>query len=358
MTLLNRLAPFALHRLPPETAHEAAIAALLLGLGGRAPRDVPALSVRAMGLRFPNPIGLAAGFDKDARAIRPLGQLGFGAIEAGTVTPRPQPGQAKPRLFRLPEDGALINRMGFNGCGIDRFCRRLARLYRPMPGGRVRGAGVPLGANLGINKEGADPLGDYAALVARVGPYVDYVTINLSSPNTPGLRDLQSADLLGQILAAIAERNPERPPLLIKLAPDLPDDALQPIIEAAVSGGADGLILTNTTIARPADLRSPHAAESGGLSGRPLHDRSRDMLRRAAALNAGRLALISCGGIESGADILERIRMGCDLVQIYTRFIYEGAAMLPRLKQELLVEMRAGGFETLADAKGTVAISP
>lgn len=349
---IGHLATPLLHRLDTEAAHELAIHSLALGLGGKAPKDVPALATRTLGLRFPNPIGLAAGFDKNARAIRSLGQLGFGHIEAGTVTPRPQPGNPGPRLFRLPSDGAIINRMGFNGCGINQFCKRLARLNRPMPNGRTRGSVVPLGVNLGINKIGADPLRDYPELVSRVRPYADYVTINLSSPNTPGLRDLQTADTLRDLLSAINTRNPERPPLLVKLSPDLDDLSFEPILDAAIQGGADGLILTNTTLARPDELGHEHKNEAGGLSGRPLAPRSRDVLKLVSGLNRGRIALISCGGIESGQDILERIRMGADMVQIYSSFVLQGPGILGRIKRELLEAMRQQGFESIADAKG------
>ncbi|GBR54690.1 dihydroorotate dehydrogenase 2 [Neokomagataea thailandica NBRC 106555] len=278
--------------------------------------------------------------------------MGFGHVEAGTVTPRPQPGNPQPRLFRLPEDGAIINRMGFNGCGIDRFCRNLARLHRPQPNGRLRGPLAPLGANIGINKTGADPLKDYPELVARVRPYADYITINLSSPNTPGLRDLQSAEFLTQLLDAVNKRNAERPPLLIKLAPDMANAAYAPILEAAINGGAQGLILTNTTIARPDSLTSPHAHESGGLSGRPLTSRAREVLQHVSAINKGRLTLISAGGIETGRDILDRIRLGASMVQLYTSFILEGASILPRLKAELLQSMRDDGFNSLEEAFG------
>ncbi|MBR0559858.1 quinone-dependent dihydroorotate dehydrogenase [Neokomagataea anthophila] len=349
---MDKIATAFLHRFDPEPAHELAITAMALGLTPKAPKDDPALAVECLGLRFPNPIGLAAGFDKNARAARPLTRMGFGHVEVGTVTPRPQPGNPQPRLFRLPEDGAIINRMGFNGCGIDRFCRNLARLHRPQPNGRRRGPIAPLGANLGINKTGSDPLRDYPELVARVRPYADYVTINLSSPNTPGLRDLQSADILAKLLAAIATRNPERPPLLVKLAPDMSDDAYEPVLNAALQGGAQGLILTNTTIARPEGLSSPHAHESGGLSGRPLAPRARDVLRHVAQLNKGRLTLISAGGIESGRDVLDRIRLGASMVQLYTSFILEGASLLPRIKAELLNSMREDGIASLHDAHG------
>ena len=354
MSVLASLSLPLVRKLDPEKAHELAIDALMLGISVpfKRPEDDPALATRALGMRFSNPIGIAAGFDKDARVLRPLARLGFGFVEAGTVTPRPQPGNPKPRLFRLVEDRAVINRMGFNNQGIDRFAVRLARLTRPLPSGRAGGAGVPVGANIGINKTGADPERDYPALVARVKPYVNYIVLNVSSPNTPGLRGLQDAAKLRGILDAIAARHPERPPLLVKLAPDLEDDAIAPIVEAAVQGGAQGLIINNTTLARPATLRSPHRGESGGLSGRPLATRSRDMLRLVANIAAGRLALVSCGGIESGQDILDRIRLGADLVQVYTAFAYEGPALLARLKQEMLQSMRAAGVETLDDIRG------
>lgn len=341
-------------KLDPEKAHELAIDALTLGISVpfKRPEDDPALATRALGMRFSNPIGIAAGFDKNARVLRPLARLGFGFVEAGTVTPRPQPGNPKPRLFRLEEDRAVINRMGFNNQGIDRFAVRLARLTRPLPSGRAGGAGVPVGANIGINKTGADPERDYPALVARVKPYVNYIVLNVSSPNTPGLRGLQDAARLKGILDAIAARHLERPPLLVKLAPDLEDDAIAPIVEAAIQGGVQGLIINNTTLARPDSLRSPHKGESGGLSGRPLAARSTQMLRLVANIAAGRLALVSCGGIESGQDILDRIRLGADLVQVYTAFAYEGPALIARLKREMLQIMRAQGIESLDDVRG------
>lgn len=341
-------------KLDPEKAHEFAIDALTLGISVpfKRPEDDPALATRALGMRFSNPIGIAAGFDKNARVLRPLARLGFGFVEAGTVTPRPQPGNPRPRLFRLEEDRAVINRMGFNNQGIDRFAVRLARLTRPLPSGRAGGAGVPVGANIGINKTGADPERDYPALVARVKPYVNYIVLNVSSPNTPGLRGLQDAAKLKGILDAIAARHAERPPLLVKLAPDLENDAIAPIVEAAIQGGAQGLIINNTTLARPDSLRSPYKGESGGLSGRPLATRSTEMLRIVANIAAGRLALVSCGGIEHGRDILERIRLGADLVQVYTAFAYEGPALIGRLKREMLQIMRAEGIETLDDVRG------
>ncbi|MDG6095205.1 quinone-dependent dihydroorotate dehydrogenase [Acetobacter sp. AN02] len=344
-----------IRRLDPEQAHHLVIEALAAGLSvpWKRERDDPALATRTMGLRFPNPIGMAAGFDKNARVVRSLARLGFGFVEAGTVTPRPQAGNPKPRLFRLDEDRAIINRMGFNNDGIDRFAVRLARLNRGLPSGRESGAGVPVGANIGINKEGADPERDYPELVARVRPYADYIVLNLSSPNTPGLRQLQNAQRLRGLLEAIRARHSEHPPLLIKLAPDLTDEDIPETVRAAIDGGASGLIVTNTTITRPAGLRSPYASETGGLSGRPLRARSSEILRNVAVESGGQLSLIACGGIESGADILERIRNGADLVQIYTSFVFEGPAILRRLKTELLSLLRQQGAETLADIRGT-----
>ncbi len=345
---IGKTATWLLRRLDPETAHELAIHSIAHGLAGRGRPDHSALRTDVLGMSFPNPIGLAAGFDKNARAVRGLASLGFGFVETGTVTPRPQSGNPRPRLFRLTEDRAIINRMGFNSCGIDRFCQNLAPLFRPDRKGHVQPASAPLGINLGINKTDADPLADYPALVGRTKSYASYITINLSSPNTPGLRDLQAADMLGRLLEAIQTAHPDRPPLLVKLAPDLGDRAYAPILQTAIDGGADGLILTNTTLARPTSLRSPHKAETGGLSGAPLAERARDVLGLVSQLNARRLCLVSSGGIETGRDVLDRLRMGADLVQVYTAFIYEGPSLLTRLKQELLQEMSRAGIRSLA----------
>ncbi|GBQ37389.1 quinone-dependent dihydroorotate dehydrogenase [Gluconacetobacter azotocaptans] len=355
MDIVSRMMMPLVRRMDPEDAHRLALNALLLGLGGGdgSGGDDPALAVRTMGLRFANPIGIAAGFDKDAQVVRPLARAGFGFVEAGTVTPRPQAGNPRPRLFRLEEDRAIINRMGFNNQGIDRFAVRMARLHRVAPSGRHAGARVPVGANLGINKTGADPDRDYPLLVGRVKHYADYIVINLSSPNTPGLRDLQNAARLQTLLQAIAEAHPDRPPLLVKLSPDLAFDEIGPIVEAAIAGGAQGLTVTNTTISRPAGLRSVHAGEAGGLSGRPLRARAMEVFREVARAASGRLTLVACGGVETGADIVDRVRAGADLIQLYSAFAYEGPSILRRLKRETVRALNAEGFETLADAKGT-----
>jgi dihydroorotate dehydrogenase len=328
-----------------ERAHRWAVLALRLGLAGADRRvDDPALAVETLGMRFANPIGLAAGFDKDGVAVRGLSRLGFGFIETGTVTPRPQPGNPKPRVFRLEADQAVINRYGMNGLGLDAYVARLAALPR-----RRR---VVLGANVGINKEGAEPEHDYPALVAAVAAYADYVVINVSSPNTPGLRDLQGEQQLQRILAAVRQAVPVRPPLLVKVAPDLSEAGLEAVVEAAVTYGVDGLIVANTTIARPDTLRSPHANETGGLSGAPLLAASTAVLARAHRMAAGRLVLIGCGGVATGADVLAKLRAGASLVQLYTAFAYTGPALIPRLKRELLAGMRREGFTSVAEAIG------
>ncbi|MEJ0017063.1 MAG: quinone-dependent dihydroorotate dehydrogenase [Acetobacteraceae bacterium] len=341
--LASALLPL-LRRFDPERAHDLALAALRRGLAGTADgADDPALEVDALGLRFANPIGLAAGFDKNAVAIAALMRLGFGFIETGTVTPRPQAGNPRPRLFRLEQDRAVINRMGFNNDGLDAYLARLAA--------RPHGT-VPLGANVGINKEGADPERDYPALIAAVAPHADYAVINVSSPNTPGLRDLQGEAQLRAILRAVADKVPERPPVLVKIAPDISEAALAALVETCVTEGVQGLIVSNTTLARPSTLRSPLAQEAGGLSGEPLFRRSTAVLARACLLGRGRLVLVGAGGVASGAQALEKLLAGASLVQLYTGFAYDGPALIPRLKRELAAALRAAGFTSVRDAVG------
>jgi dihydroorotate dehydrogenase len=335
-----------LRRMDPERAHLLGLRALRLGLAGAvtAPDD-PSLAIEVLGRRFANPIGLAAGFDKGAVAVQGLMRLGFGFVETGTVTPRPQPGNPKPRMFRLDEDQAVINRLGFNNAGLDAYLRAIATL---------RNRPVPLGCNVGINKEGADPERDYPALIAAVAPHADYAVVNVSSPNTPGLRDLQGEERLGAILAAVANVA-NRPPVLVKVAPDLAEDGLAAVIETCVTHGVRGLIVGNTTISRPPGLRSPNMTEAGGLSGRPLFPLSTRMLAKASLIARGRLVLIGVGGVFSGADAFAKIRAGASLVQLYTGFAYGGPAMIPRLKAELAVSLKQAGFSRVADAVGTGA---
>jgi dihydroorotate dehydrogenase len=346
MAPLTALALPLLRRMEAERAHRLAIMAMRLGLAAEnQAADPPSLATRVAGLSFGNPIGLAAGFDKDAVALRALMRMGFGFVEAGTVTPRPQAGNPRPRLFRLVEDGAVINRMGFNNAGIEAFAKRLDAVRRI----------IPVGANIGVNKEGADPERDYPALLRIVGPMADYVTVNVSSPNTPGLRDLQGEARLTAILAAMRAAVPEAPPIFVKVAPDLSVEGLEAVVETAVAAGIAGLILTNTTISRPASLRGAAAGETGGLSGRPLFDLSTAMLARARLAARGRLALIGVGGVGTGQAALTKIQAGADLVQVYTAFTYGGPGVIARIKTELAGALKRAGIAQVAQAVGADA---
>jgi dihydroorotate dehydrogenase len=317
-----------------------------LGLAAENPEaDPPALATVVAGLSFTNPVGLAAGFDKDAVALPALMRMGFGFVEAGTVTPRPQAGNPRPRLFRLAEDGAVINRMGFNNAGITAFAGRLGALDRR----------VPVGANIGVNKDGAEPERDYPALLRIVAPMADYVTVNVSSPNTPGLRDLQSEARLAAILSAMRAAVPDAPPIFVKVAPDLSVAGLEAVVETAVTHGIAGLILTNTTISRPPSLRGAAATETGGLSGKPLFDLSTAMLARAFLLARGRLALIGVGGVGSGAEALAKLQAGADLVQVYTAFTYGGPQVIARIKTDLARALKVAGVTKLAQLVGAEA---
>ncbi len=336
-----------LRRIEPERAHRLALVALGSRLGPRdRATDDPILAVEALGLRFTNPIGLAAGFDKDAVALPGLRRLGFGFIETGTVTPRPQPGNPRPRLFRLEPDRAVINRMGFNSGGIQNYISRLSRNV---------GGTIPIGANVGLNKEGADPTSGYPALIAAVSPYASYAVINISSPNTPGLRELQKAPRLREILIAVQEHLVPRCPLLVKLAPDLSPDDLAAVVEVCAEGDVAGLVISNTTISRPPGLISSLRNEVGGLSGAPLFSMSTAVLARAYCLARNRLCLIGVGGVFSGEDAFTKIQAGASLVQLYTSFAYTGPALIPRLKTELAYALRRSGFTRLQDAIGSDA---
>jgi dihydroorotate dehydrogenase len=332
VTLVERLyrALFAvvLVRLPPETAHHAAMLAIrALGASPRLAYRVRSRSVRrartvaAMGLDLPTPFGLAAGFDKNAVGLRGLGALGFGHVEIGTVTAKPQPGNPKPRLFRLPADKALINRMGFNNDGAEVVAARLRARGR-------REGGPVLGVNIGKSKvvPEHEAVGDYVASARLLAPYADYLVVNVSSPNTPGLRDLQAVEKLEPILTAVRDVAGEVP-LLVKIAPDLADDDVDGVADLAGAVGLDGIIATNTTISRDG-LRTPaaevEAIGAGGLSGRPLTDRSHEVLRRLRARVGPDLTLIGVGGITTVADARARLDAGADLLQGYTAFVYEG----------------------------------
>jgi dihydroorotate dehydrogenase len=356
MALADLGAPL-LRRLPPERAHDLAIAAFKRGLGPKlAGGDPDSLKVRAFGRTLANPVGLAAGFDKDAAAIGGLLDLGFGFVEVGTVTPKPQPGNPKPRLFRLPQDRAIVNRLGFNSGGLDVADANLGR-YR-----RTGGRGV-IGVNLGMNKTSEDPLADYEAGLRRLSRYADYVTINVSSPNTPGLRALQGKDKLAQLLrhlqAVRRELMADAPPaLLLKIAPDLSDQDRADIAEVALDLQLDGLIVSNTTVARPDGLASPAKAETGGLSGRPLFQPSTDLLAEMTRRTQGRLMMVGVGGVASGADAYAKIRAGASLVQLYTALIYDGPAAVVRIKRDLADLLARDGFAGVAEARGVDALDP
>ena len=346
MSFLHDAGARAMRLLAPETAHEATLRALELGLGPHAGADDPILRTTIAGLALSNPVGVAAGFDKDARAPDALLAAGFGFAECGSITPRPQAGNPKPRLFRLTEDHAVINRMGFNNQGHAAAQARLARRT-----GRPDAVGV----NLGANKDSMDRIADYVAGLEAFHGLAAYFAINVSSPNTPGLRDLQSEAALRELLAAVREaraRLGEAAPVFLKIAPDIADDDAPRIVEAARNGGVDGLIVSNTTIARPASLRSAHAKESGGLSGAPLRERAAHVLRLARQASGPDFTLIGVGGIASADDAYARIRAGANAVQLYTALIYEGPGLVRRIKHGLAQRLRADGFASVADAVG------
>jgi dihydroorotate dehydrogenase len=350
MSLVHDAAALALRRLEPETAHDLSLKALALGLG---PRDRelgdPALSVRIGGLDFPNCIGLAAGYDKDARVPGAMLAAGFGFVECGTVTPLPQDGNPRPRLFRLPQDRAVINRFGFNSAGLEVFAANLTARRRP---GLV-------GANLGANKDSSDRSADYVAGLKRLWGLCDYFTVNISSPNTAGLRDLQALsaleDLIGRLDEVRKALNTGRDyPVFLKVAPDLNDREVRDIVHCAHHSRIDGLIVSNTTVSRPESLTGSARRETGGLSGRPLMDLSTRMLKRFHDHNeAANLALIGAGGISSGADAYAKIRAGACAVQIYTALVYAGPGLVRRIKLDLAKRLRADGFTSVAEARGT-----
>lgn len=335
----------ALFRLDAERAHGLTIAALAgwRGLGAGAP---PRLPVRVAGIDFPNPVGLAAGADKDGRAVRGWWALGFGAAEIGTLTPLPQAGNPQPRLFRLAEDRAVVNRMGFNNGGLE---AALARL----PTGRRAGV---LALNVGANKDSADRIADYATGVAKAAAVADYVTINISSPNTPGLRDLQHGAALIELIAAADAARREgrrRTPLFLKVAPDLDHAQVDEIARAAIDGGIDALIVSNTTVSRPESLRSAAAGETGGLSGAPLAGLARQRLADFRSATGGKLPLVSAGGIGDADEAYARIRAGASLVQLYSALVYEGPGLARRIVRGLKARLQQDGFASVAEAVGS-----
>jgi len=335
---MHRLAHFALRRVTPAMAR------------ARRPRPPPELAVRCLGLELDGPLGLAAGFDKGDVSVAGLFGLGFSHVEIGTITPRPQPGNPRPRIFRLPAYGAIVNRMGFNNEGMEVCARRLEALPREARLG-------PVGINVGKNKDtpNEDAASDYLACIDRLHPFADYLVVNISSPNTPGLRQLQERDQLDRLLRACVARLRERAPgkpLLVKLAPDLAPEALDEAVDVAVAAGVSGIVATNTTLSRAGVERHPRATEAGGLSGAPLEKLATEVVRRVYARAAGRVPVIGVGGVMGPEDAYAKIRAGADLVQAYTGLIYGGPAFVKRTNEGLAALLRRDGFRSVAEAVG------
>jgi len=346
MSLTERLGLAALRRIDPETAHGLALKALRSGLAPLSgPVTSPRLQTEIAGLNFPNPVGLAAGFDKNAEAIPQLMRAGFGFLEIGAATPRPQPGNPKPRLFRLTQDRAAINRFGFNNDGMEPIAARLAK----------RPKGIPLGLNLGANKDSENRAADFATVLAYCGAHVDFATVNVSSPNTERLRDLQGAAALRVLLQGVLETRASlaKPiPIFLKIAPDLTDAEIAEIAQVALDAMLDGIIATNTTLSRDG-LHSPARDQAGGLSGKPLFQKSTRVLARMSAETDGKLPLIGVGGIASAEDAYAKIRAGASAVQLYTAMVYDGLSLAARIAAGLDTLLARDGHTTISEAVGT-----
>lgn len=345
MNALFGLGQSLLLALPLETAHDLTIKSLELGFYPRAEGpDDQRLAQRLFGLDFPNPIGMAAGFDKDARVPAALLAMGFGFVEVGTLTPRAQSGNPSPRIFRSLSDRAVINRLGFNNEGQEAALRRL----QDRPPGIV-------GVNLGAGRDSKDRIADYAEGIVRMAGVASYFTVNISSPNTPGLRDLQAPEALDALLKRVQAARavaPRKVPLLVKLAPDLADDDVPDVVRVILANGADGIIVSNTTLARDGLRDSGFAKEAGGLSGRPLFPRATRLLARVYLATEGKLPLIGAGGIDSGETALAKIEAGASLLQLYTGLIFEGPGLIGRIKQALIAAMKKEGSDSLAPLVG------
>jgi dihydroorotate dehydrogenase len=349
IALFDRLARPLLRTLDPETAHALALNALKLAPLPRAAPDDEKLRVDAFGLTFPNPVGLAAGFDKNAEVVDALFRLGFGFVEAGGVTPQPQPGNPRPRLFRLDADEGVINRLGLNSEGVEAVAKRLAA--------RTAAPGI-VGINIGANKDTADRAADYVACIEALAPHVGFLTVNVSSPNTPGLRNLQQAEALDDLLSRVIDARERaavgtKPrPLLLKIAPDLSLGDLDDVVGVARRHRIDGMIVGNTTISRPNLRDAATAREQGGLSGRPLFALSTRMLAETYVRAEGAFPLIGAGGVDSGAAAFAKIKAGASLIQLYSGLIFRGVGLIGAIKKDLLDFLRIGRLEQLADAVG------
>ena len=346
MNALERIGLGVLHRLDPEDAHTWALRALKAGVAPL-PGLVTSerLRTEVAGLHLTNPIGLAAGFDKNAEALMPLSRAGFGFVEVGAITPRPQPGNPRPRLFRLTEDAAAINRFGFNNQGMEAAASRLENRPRDMV----------LGLNLGANKDSDDRAADFAKVLGRCGAYLDFATVNVSSPNTEKLRDLQGKEALSALLAGVmAARDalPKPLPVFLKIAPDLDAQGLEDVADVALSSGVAGVIATNTTLARDG-LSSAHRGETGGLSGQPLFEKSTRVLARLSQLTEGRLPLIGVGGVSTAEQAYAKIRAGASAVQLYTALVYGGLGLGAEIARGLDALLARDNFRTVVDAVGT-----
>ncbi|MEX0298075.1 MAG: quinone-dependent dihydroorotate dehydrogenase [Kordiimonas sp.] len=340
------------HTFDAERAHNLTISSLRLGLNALIGKseNAPSLKTEVFGLKFPNPVGLAAGFDKNAEVIAAAHKMGFGFAEAGTVTPRPQDGNEKPRLFRLKADRAVINRFGFNNKGLEYFSKGLKKLS---PGG------TPFGANVGANKTSEDKTADYVTGIEKLYGLADYFTVNISSPNTPGLRALQSKEALSDLISRVVEAREkkiqeghERMPILVKIAPDLTSEDITDISDITLNSDIDGLIVSNTTITRPASLSDEQKNETGGLSGAPLMSASTEVLHKVYAATEGKVPLVGVGGISSGADAYAKICAGASLVQVYSALVYEGPGLIDRVKKELASLLEKDGYSHISDAVG------
>lgn len=344
MKALEQIGLKALRRIDPETAHGLALSALRAGLGPKTgPFTSPRLRCNLAGLDLPNPVGLAAGFDKNATALAPLARSGFGFLEVGAATPRPQDGNAKPRLFRLTQDQAAINRFGFNNEGMQPIAGRLSQ--RPKD--------AVIGLNLGANKDSADKAADFATVLAHCGPHVDFATVNVSSPNTEKLRDLQGKAALSALLAGVMETRAkmDRPiPVFLKIAPDLTPDEIAEIAEVAQMTGISGIIATNTTLDRTG-LHGPHTGEAGGLSGQPLFEKSTRVVAHLSGLT--NLPIIGVGGVSNADQAYQKIRAGACAVQLYTALVYGGLSLVDDITRGLDALLACDGFTTLADAVGS-----